>query len=86
MGRTDLAFVSVAGTGLGLLSDRAVSSKSRISGHYGGSHGRRNSGIEDQFQTRRELDHVANTLSGLDFDTKRKLLSANAARFYSIPV
>jgi uncharacterized protein len=32
------------------------------------------------------LDRVADTLEGLDFDTKRKLLSANASRVYSIPV
>jgi uncharacterized protein len=32
------------------------------------------------------LEHVALTLEGLDFDTKRRLLSANAARVYSIPV
>jgi len=31
-------------------------------------------------------EHVAETLQGLDFGTKRKLLSANAARVYSIPV
>jgi predicted TIM-barrel fold metal-dependent hydrolase len=32
------------------------------------------------------LEHVATTLEGLDFGTKHKLLSANAARVYSIPV
>ncbi len=32
------------------------------------------------------LEHVADTLKGLDFDTRRKLLSANAARVYSIPL
>jgi predicted TIM-barrel fold metal-dependent hydrolase len=32
------------------------------------------------------LEHVAETLRGLDFGTKHKLLSANAARVYSIPV
>jgi uncharacterized protein len=32
------------------------------------------------------LERVAHTLEGLDFDTKRKLLSANASRVYSIPV
>jgi predicted TIM-barrel fold metal-dependent hydrolase len=32
------------------------------------------------------LDHVAHTLEGLDFGDKRKLLSANASRVYSIPV
>jgi uncharacterized protein len=32
------------------------------------------------------LDHVASTLEGLSFEDKRKLLSANAARVYSIPV
>jgi uncharacterized protein len=32
------------------------------------------------------LDRVAHTLEGLDFETKRKLLSANASRVYSIQV
>ncbi|HKD67399.1 MAG TPA: amidohydrolase family protein [Candidatus Binataceae bacterium] len=32
------------------------------------------------------LAHVAHTLEGLSFEDKRKLLSANAARVYSIPV
>ena len=32
------------------------------------------------------LDHVAHTLEGLEFGDKRKLLSANASRVYSIPV
>jgi predicted TIM-barrel fold metal-dependent hydrolase len=32
------------------------------------------------------LDHVAHTLEGLDFEAKRKLLSANASRVYSIAV
>ena len=32
------------------------------------------------------LDHAVHTLEGLTFETKRKLLSGNAARVYSIPV
>jgi uncharacterized protein len=32
------------------------------------------------------MDHVAHTLEGLDFEAKRKLLSGNASRVYSIPV
>jgi hypothetical protein len=32
------------------------------------------------------LEHVAETLKGLDLGTKRMLLSGNAARVYSIPV
>ncbi len=32
------------------------------------------------------LDHVAGTLEGLSFEDKRKLLSANASRVYSIPL
>ena len=32
------------------------------------------------------LDHVAHTLEGLAFEDKRKLLSTNASRVYSIPV
>lgn len=32
------------------------------------------------------LEHVAHTLEGLDLEAKRKLLSGNASRVYSIPV
>jgi predicted TIM-barrel fold metal-dependent hydrolase len=32
------------------------------------------------------MDHDAHTLEGLDFEAKRKLLSGNASRVYSIPV
>ncbi len=32
------------------------------------------------------LDHVAHTLGDFDFETRRKLLSTNASRVYSIPV
>jgi uncharacterized protein len=32
------------------------------------------------------LEHVAHTLAGLDYESKRKMLSGNAARVYQIPV
>jgi len=32
------------------------------------------------------LEYVAHTMEGLTFEDKRKLLSANASRVYSIPV